>query len=147
MSGTGQGDVELEVRGRLQIPTWREAELPDGRTKQLRVWELTCEDSWPKQNSNTQVLKNMRVEFFEVDYTHQEPQEKRTSWLTAETAHLQLSHDEKGRMIVDADKQMEFWKVKFTTAEDATPSNRLGLSPKTVYSEDPISTSNTALKI
>ncbi len=91
MSDNAQGDVDFEVRGRLQIPVTREVPLPDGRTKLLRIYELTCEDSEPRPN-NTQLLKNVRVEFFERDDTQGEPRAKLTSWMTADRTLVQLSH-------------------------------------------------------
>ncbi|MHC4516602.1 MAG: hypothetical protein ACYS5W_23315 [Planctomycetota bacterium] len=86
--------MEVRQRGRLHIPMTKEVDLGDGRMKLLPVYILDTEDSEPGPN-NTQLLKKVRVEFFEVDDTQGEPRAKRTSLLTADRALVQLSQDER----------------------------------------------------
>jgi len=123
-AGPGIKVRQMEVRpsGRLYIPVKREVELSKGRMKLLPVYDLRAEDSEPRPN-NTQLLKKVLVEFYEIDDTHTEPRAKLTGWMTADRALLHLSQDDKGRVMVTQDKQMEFWAVKFSTTPDASIPN------------------------
>lgn len=115
-------EIEVRPSGQLHIPVQREVELSKGRMKLLPVYDLRAEDSEPRPN-NTQLLKRVRVEFYEIDDTHdadREPRARRTSVMTADRALLHLSQDENGRVMVAEDKQMEFWGVKLTTAPEAS---------------------------
>ena len=78
-------DMEIRPSGALHIPVQREIQLAEGRSKLLPIYDLHAEDSEPRPN-NTQLLKKVLVEFYEVDETPPEPRARRTSWMTADRA-------------------------------------------------------------